>query len=271
MKKYFIILIIFTLFTISCYQEPESLTGSISVNLSTVSKDAPAGYDGELRLAVFPEGLDSLIEDSGFQISYLTELPAPLLANNSVPVNGNSGIVSLLNVPADAKLQLLVEFDRDWNGDYYNAFSGISSTFEVAGGGNSEVTVKLLETANGSVRVNNYTPDPFGMVHFWFFDPDDYNDLITLSGTDITYIDDSVYVEDDWGNVNGAFLEYDAILPGKKYRFMVSEEAYIVTGYPNVGISGTFEVQPGLEKAVSVTYYSYTNCSGYNGYNPPIS
>ena len=276
MKKNIIVILIFTALTFSCYQTPESSSGSVSVNLDTsVMKDAPAGFDGELRLAVFDGGdLDSLIDISGEpEISYLGDFPTPLLANNSVPVTGRSGLFSILNVPSDKPLTLLIEYDGGyWDPEdippYYHSYSGVSEEFEVEGGGTAEVTVTLIQTADGSIAVNK---GPLTTsAYFRVFADEDFGSFITISGSDIkelstsTTIWESHYHDSDGGTF---FTSEQAILPGRKFRVIVSENSTIDNwSYPDVGISGTFEVQPGLTKSVSLTFYTYNNdsCISYS-------
>ncbi len=270
MKRYLIFILIFSILIFSCYQAPETSTGNITLNLYTsAAKDALPGYDGELRLAVFSGGiLDSIIDDSGSEIRYLTELPDPLLANNAVPINGREGVVSLLNVPAGVQLNLLVEYDGpyyDGGGDYYHSFSGVSETFEVKGGESEEIAVTLIETAYGSVKVNKGT---LSSGYFRIFNSDDYDSFITISGSEIKQLNTSTtIIESHYGTVSGSYIiSNEAILPGRKFRLIVSQNSTIDNwSYPDVGISGTFELQPGLTKSVTVTYYTYNNndCISY--------
>ena len=64
MKIKNIIVPVFITLILSCYMEPESSGGAVSIRLqSDVMRAAPEGYDGELKLRFFSDGdLDSLVD-----------------------------------------------------------------------------------------------------------------------------------------------------------------------------------------------------------------
>ncbi len=281
----FLFILLIFIILISCYQQPESAdSGSVSIRLqSDIMRDAPAGYDGELVLAVFKAGdLDSLIGYSGgsiasTEISYLGDFPTPLLANNSVPFTGRSGVISLLNVPSDRSLSLLVEHYGGLygvEGTYYHSYSGVSDTFEVKGGGTAEVAITLTPTTYAAgMSVNKYTS--YTASHFRLYDPTHLSTILHFNGNEIELIDPSFYetfnMEDRYGTTgtvsgNNAIVTFDvadAILPGRKTRVLVSENQTISQNN-FIGISNEFELRPGLSDYVTVTYYQYTSSSSWN-------
>lgn len=278
MKNIFYIIIIIT-FISSCYQAPESSSGSVAVRLnSDLMRDAPGDFDGELRLAVFDEGdLDSLIDypvGAYPMIAYLGDFPTPLLANNSVPFYGSSGVLSMLNVPSDKPLKLLIEHygERfDTESIYFHSYSGVSEEFEVPGGETTDVTVTLLPTAfAGGMSVNKHT-SYIETSHFRLYDPADLDSIINFSGNTISSIDGGTTALNPYGTSgdisgNNAVVNFesaDAILPGRKTRVLVSPSQNISTD-DFIGISGEFELRPGLSDSVSVTYYQYTSCDTWN-------
>ena len=275
MKQRIFIIFIFTALILSCYQGPESSTGSISVKLdSSIMKDAPAGFDGELRLAVFDGGdLDSLIDISGEpEISYLGDFPTPLLVNNSVPVIGRSGVLSLLNVPSDKPLELLIEYDGGyWDPEdippYYHSYSGVSEEFEVEGGGTAEVAVTLIQTAYGGISFNLLgSPDGSFMdsgYYVYFLSPEDFDSQVTISGDTLDYDPWSIssYDSDDASEVSYPVELPDMLPPGMKFRILVSN-SYPFPPESHAGASDSFEVQPGRLTSVSVNYYEYIGPSG---------
>ena len=264
--KNIIIIPVLTVFLFSCYQAPESSSGSVAVKLdSSVMRDAPAGFDGELRLAVFNAGdLDSLIDISGEpEISYLGDFPTPLLANNSFPVIGRSGVLSLLNVPSDKPLTLLVEYDGGyWDPEdtpYYHSYSGVSGTFEVAGGGTAEVAVTLTPTADSTGVTVNKGPLSSGYIRIYL--DSEFDGFISLSGSILSFgTEPSTYISEGTASSGDSeFIYEDAILPGRKYRVIVSEDQGIEGG-ADVGITDTFELLPGRSETISATYYTHNSC-----------
>ena len=278
MKRFYIIILIFSVFVFSCYQSPDtsSSTGSVSINLSAVTKAAEAAgevYDGELRLAVYSDGaLDSYIKQTPFNITYLAELPSPLLANNSVPYTGASGVVTLLNVPADTKLNLFVEhYGADYYindiAQYYLSYAGKSESFEVGAGENTDVSVSLVETVYATEIIVTNKGTLTESANFRIISAEDYNQYISISGStiDLTAFPTS-YILDKGNGIVGENLTYtgteEPLLPGKKLRLIISETPFIGSGN-DVGVSGTFELQPGLSKSLAVTYYSCSSSTSF--------
>ena len=265
------IILLFTIFLFSCYQAPESSSGSVSIKLnSSVMRDAPAGFDGELRLAVLDDGdLDSLINiTTGInpEISYLGDFPNPLLANNSVPFTGTSGVLSLLNVPADRALSLLIEHYHEeyYFGEaptYFMTYAGLSDSFEVKGGGSAEVAVTLVPTTSGKISIDVPLELEFSQVWVEIYEPEILDSYAIISGYLIEYNPDTDPFIESYVSEGLSHPELIDMIPGKKLKILVSEYSYPSNG-SKIGISGEFELQPGRAKSVPLTYYEYFFDSG---------
>ncbi len=271
MKIKNIIVPVFITLILSCYMEPESSGGAVSIRLqSDVMRAAPEGYDGELKLRFFSDGdLDSLVEYSGggaspTVVGYLGTFPSPLgVGINStvtVPFIYENRTLSVQNVPSDKKLNVLVELytDEYYNGDYYYyymPYAGLSESFEVEGGGTAEVTVTLYETASGTIAVDVSDTD-FSQVYIRIFEPEILDSYVTITESTIEYDIESYQEIDSYGSEGIQYPELIEMMPGKNLKILVSENSYPETG-DLIGISGTFVLQPGRTLSVPVTYYSY--------------
>ena len=268
MKRFHIIILIFSVFVLSCYQSPDtSSTGSVSLNLSAVTKSVPSGYDGELRLAVYLDGeLDSYISKQSVtgapEISYLAELPSPLLENNSIPYTGTSGNVSLLNVPAGVKLNLLVEHygTENVNGSdqYFLNYSGVSDSFEVEAGENTNVSVSLLETALGTLNLD--FSEKFSTLFCLLLDESVCNSYISISGSEIRFDRDAAIDSLDLATDYSSPVDpitFNDMLPGKKMKILVRNQQYN-DNKSDVGVSEAFEMLPGQTlNSLKITYYTF--------------
>ncbi len=261
--KNIIIVSVLSILLVSCYQAANSASGAISVNINyNTAKDAPAGFDGVLKLAVFNEGeIESLIDQTFNVISYTGDFPDPILANNSVPINGRTGLLSLTNIPADRPLTLLVEYYGPYyesGSDYYHSFTGISDTFEVKGGDSEDISVILYETDDGIISFYDST---FYDVYIEIYEPEILDSYITLAGSNIIFNPNSP-PERIYFNTFGSVMEPILIgtsdmLPGKKMKIFVRSSQSIFGG-ETIGISDTFELQPGRTLEVPVSnYYTY--------------
>lgn len=257
------------IFLISCYLQPvNEAEGSVSVILkSDIMRDAPAGYDGELTLALYSAGsLDSLVNQSESEISYLGDFPNPLMANPSVPFIGRAGQLSLLKVPAERQLSLLVEhkgilYEGNPSGPYYLSYAAVSAPFTVSDGGSVEVPITLVPTANGSISVvrdSAYT----GTDYISLYEPEDldmYININTPSTGNITFNapPSTLNTGSDSAPTASTITFLNIALPGKKMKIMVTDDS--PPFFENVGISETFEVQPGRVLSVPLTYYYFTS------------
>ncbi len=257
--------------------EPESSGGSVSIRLqSDIMRDAPAGYDGELKLRFFADGvLDSLVEYSGggaspTVIAYLGAFPSSLGVGGSsiitVPFNYGDSQLSVQNVPSDKKLNVFIEYYGDGTLDpYYLAYAGLSDSFELSGGETAEVSVTLVETKESpSITVNRHSSNP-SQGYFRFYESEGFDNFTNISGSDITFnTEPTVVLENYTYNYSSTTITYnvDALPPGKKMRILVSYSQGIYNS-DFAGISDEFELQPGLSKTIPVTYYTYTSCTSF--------
>ena len=272
MKRYLIIILVYSVLTFSCYQAPESSTGTVSIKLTTAAKGAPAGFDGIFKVAVYSGNIDSYFEKTS-EITYLKDFPSPLLANSYIPFNGDSGDLSLMNVPVSSALTLLIErysTRSDKGSIYFHSYSGISDVFEVDGIDSTEVVIPLIPTGYaGGMSVPKHSS--YSASHFRLYDPAYLLGLVTISGNEIPTINYSSQSFNNYGTtgtVSGnvatvSFDVADAILPGRKTRALVSENQTIGQN-DYIGITDEFELRPGLSDTVPVTYYQYTNSSSWN-------
>ncbi len=271
--KKILMLTIPLIFIISCYQQPENeAEGSVSVILkSDIMRDAPAGYDGELTLALYPAGsLDSLVNQSTSEISYLGDFPNPLMANPSVPFIGRSGQLSLLKVPVNRQLSMLVEhngilYAGNPSGPYYLSYAAVSAPFTVAEGETIEVPITLVPTKYGSILVSKHTSfiGTDNIDRFKAYEPSAFAAYVNIDNPStgmLTFNSDPGEIDSGLGSTGGgstiSFLE--AILPGKRMRILVTDE--ITTDNTTVGVTDTFEVQPGRTLSVPITYYYHSGC-----------
>ena len=253
--------------------EPESSGGSVSIRLqSDIMRDAPAGYDGELKLRFFADGvLDSLVEYSGggaspTVIAYLGAFPSSLGVGGSsiitVPFNYGDSQLSVQNVPSDKKLNVFIEYYGDGTLDpYYLAYAGLSDSFELSGGETAEVSVTLVETQPGTITVNNGSGFT-GTCYMFVYEPTTFDSDINIDTPDpgtITFNSTSSYLDYYAGTESAGVITFpDAIMPGKKIKIVVTQYNSFNMGVDH-GLSDTFEVQPGRTLSVPVSYYLYTS------------
>ncbi len=278
-KKMIIMLLIGLSF--SCYLEnKDDPDGNVTIKLySDLMRAAPAGYDGELKVRFYNDGeLDSILDYSSDippLVSYLSDLPTPVSIGGSsiitVPFIYGDSQLSVLNVPKDTALNVLIEyFDGDDLTDpYYLTYAGSSSSFQVGGGETAEVSVILQETAYAtitgnassaytvsSVYIDCYDPEEIDLA--FFFDssyPDNINQSSNYGSYD-PFTSGSATIDNP---ATPTLLTFDAILPGKKTRLVVKPNTYM-SDSDYIGLSEEIELSPGstLEN-INITYYSFAS------------
>ena len=266
MKKILFIFIISVLF-ISCYiaDNNGSDSGSITFKLPEAMKASTT--EAKLRLRFFNDGDMDVLQ--GLSIVYLTDYPTPVSItgqNEFSYTTEDNGIATVTGVPSGRPLQILAEY-LDADDGWAMSHAGRSASFTVPEGENTDIIVTLYPAVAGTgVTVNM---DPFTSTSYIrIFDEDEFVGFLSISGSDITSFN-ATYptpVYQGTGSPSGSSFTFtEAILPGRKFRLIISENGLIDSSASDVGVSGTFEVLPGLTKSVSVTYYTYTGSGNYSG------
>ena len=263
MKKILLILIISTSF-ISCYiADNNSDTGSITFTLPGSMK-ADAVVDQILKLRFFNEGeMLAFGNPMTAEIYYdKPDYPSP------VPVTGqsefsytsldSSGTVTVTGVPSEKPLQILAEYlvesYVEGSGLWYIDRAGLSNSFTVNEGENTNVSIALFDAVYGSVTVNN--DYEWSSCYFRAYEPDDLDNFVTLSGSTVTEFNSepTVFCENS-GTIEGTLLFQEAILPGKKIKLLISPTEFIDME-DTIGLSEEFELKPGEIRTITLNYYT---------------
>ena len=262
-KKILLILLIITI-SISCYLvNTEKNSGTVSVKItSDIMKNPDPGYDYEVKIRFFPEG--EMQVDQASSISYLTAYPETVGPGMiSISVNEDSGSQTIPDVPADRPLNLLAEFYGEHSefGIYYIYHAGLSDSFEVEAGENTQVSLDLVYAEGGTLTVDfsDAPEEELANAGFVarFFEPAALDSYITINGD---VIDFDPYTFPEFTNYYPEFGSYPydigGIFPGKKMVMLVSYQE--IAGYGDyIGISDVFELMPGRTLSVPVQYYYF--------------
>ena len=262
-KKILSILIIITIF-ISCYlANSEKSSGTVSVKItSDIMKNPDPGYDYEVKIRFFPDG--EMEVDQASSISYLTAYPETVTPGMiSISVNEDSGSLTIQDIPADIPLNLLAEFYDEYeeSGIYYIGHAGLSDSFEVEAGENTQVSLDLVYAEEGTLTVDFSDAPDYDLANYGFvarfFEPAALDSYITISGDEIDF---DPYSFPEFDNYYPEFGSYpyniEARFPGKKMVMLVSYQE--TAGYGDyIGISDVFEVLPGRTLSVPVQYYYF--------------
>ena len=257
MKKYFFLLIILNIL-ISCYLADNSNnnSGSITFNLpDTIKASAPPAL---LQLKFFKEG--EMLVSSDPSISYLSDYPDQITVTGdlefSITTGDYEGSTTVTGVPSEIGLQILAEYFEESNAGTENwdlTQAGLSETFTVTEGSNTNISLSLNDIKYGTVTVNN--DEGWSTCYFRAYEPDDLDSFIyTEEGTAYRNPTEPVTLCEAEGSVSGNLIFQDAILPGRKMKMLITNQSS--SDSDPVGLSEEFELRPGETKTISASYYS---------------